>query len=525
MPHLALLTSLPQDRADNHYDLTDTFMWIHRSHAFKFGADLFWYRGYRTVVHSGQGQLTFNASNLAGVNAKGSHLGTTGNSVSDLLLGLPYQTGRQPTAPRVHDLYSSYRIFVADDWKITSTYRRFNYGLRWELDKPLKDGKAQLSNFNLTTAQFEVASQGAAEHLWNYDYNNFAPRFGFAWKPFHGDATVIRGSVGTYYNAPLIGNVFGSAEQQLPFSNPATFTAGAYTSNPNTSKTITLDNPFPAVLEADSITALSVDRHFRTAYTNQWGLGVQQAVARNTLLDLAFFGSKGVKGVASLAANTSAPTATPSQAQRAYPGFSTITYVQDRASSNFNSLQAKLQRTNATGVSYLLSYTFSKSLDNAPGSGSGSDSSNGTPQNSHDLKAEYGLSDFDARHRLVFSPVAQLPFGPHRKYLQSGVMGQVVGGWQISGIFTYQSGRPFTVYDSATNTSESYNGADEPESDRRSKHRVGKRSANTYPHAVVQHERLRAAASGNVRHCTAQQPGWAALCESGHLAGTQHSGS
>jgi hypothetical protein len=457
---LGASTSLPQDRADNHFDVVDTFTWVHQAHTFKFGTDLFWYRGNRTVVHSGQGSLTFNSANLNAVN-KSSHLGTTNNSLADLLLGLPYQTGRQVTAPRVHDLFSSYYLFVADDWKVTR-YLTLNYGLRWELDKPLSDGKKQLSNFNLATSKFDVAGQGGPQHLWNYDYNNFAPRLGFAWQPFRRETTVVHGSFGVFYNAPLIGNVFGSAEQQLPFANPQTFTAAAYTPNSTTTGSISLDNPFPSALEADSVTALAVDRNFRTAYTDQWSLGVQRALASGLMLELTYFGSKGVKGVAAINANTAPLTATPSQSQRAYPTFSTITYVQSRASSNFNSLQAKLQQNFAHGVSYLVAYTLSKSLDNAPGQGSGSDSSSGTPQDSHSPQGEYGLSDFDARHRLVISPVLQLPFGKGRRFAQQGVLGQVVGGWQLSGIFSYQTGRPFTIYDAASNTSGTYNGADRP---------------------------------------------------------------
>jgi hypothetical protein len=318
------------------------------------------------------------------------------------------------------------------------------------------------SNFNLATSTFNVAGQGGPQHLWNYDYNNFTPRIGFAWQPFHQESTVVRGSAGVFYNAPLIGNFFGSAEQQLPFADPQTFTAGAYSASPATSGSIALANPFPAALEADSITALSVDRNYRTAYVDQWSLGLQQSLTKSLLVELIYFGSKGTKGVASLNADDAPPTATPSQSQRAYPLFSTITYVQSRANSNFNSLQAKLQQNFSHGVSYLLAYTYSKSLDNAPGQGSGSDFSSGTPQDSNNLNAEYGLSDFDARQRLVISPVIQLPFGSGRRYVQHGLLSDVIGGWQLSGIFAYHTGRPFTVYDAATNTSGSYNGADRP---------------------------------------------------------------
>ena len=452
-------TSLPQTRTDDHYDIVDTFTWVHGAHEIKFGADLFSYRGYRTVVHSGQGSLTFNASNLNSVN-KSSHFGTTGNALADLLLGLPYQTGRQPTAPRVRDLYSSYHLFVSDNYKVSPTLT-LNYGLRWELDKPLTDASGHVSNFNLATASFDVNGQGGPDHLWNTDYNNFAPRLGLSWQPYGKPSTVLHAAGGIYYNAPLIGNVFGSGSQ-YPYSVPQTFTAAAYSSNSALSGSITLDNPFPSALSGTATTGQAVNRNFRTSYNSEWSLGVQQALGSKNILDIGYYGSKYTKGIGQVAANVATPTATPSQSQRAYPTYSTITYVQSRANANFNSLQAKLQANGFYGVSYIVTYTYSKSLDNAPGPGSGSDSSSGTPQDSKNPAAEYGLSDFDLRQRLVIAPVAELPFGKGKAFLNTGWASHIAGGWRLSGIFSYQTGRPFTVSDAATNTSGSYNNADRP---------------------------------------------------------------
>lgn len=452
-------TSLPQTRTDDHYDIVDTFTWVHGAHEFKFGVDIFSYRGYRTVVHSGQGSLTFNASNLNSVN-KSSHFGSTGNAFADLLLGLPYQTGRQATAPRVRDLYSSYHLFVSDNYKVSPSLA-LNYGLRWELDKPLTDANGHVSNFNLATASFDVSGQGGPNHLWNTDYNNFAPRMGLSWQPYGKPSTVLHAAGGVYYNAPLIGNVFGSGSQ-YPYSTPQTYTAGQYNSNASLSKSITLDNPFPASLSGISTTGQAVDRNFRTSYNSEWSLGIQQSLGSKNILDIGYYGSKYTKGLAQVAANVAAPTATPSQGLRKYPTYSTITYVQSRANANFNSLQVKLQANDFHGLNYIVTYTYSKSLDNAPGLGSTSDSSSGTPQNSNNPDAEYGLSDFDLRQRLVIAPVADLPFGKGRAFANSGWAAHIAGGWRLSGIFSYQTGRPFTVTDAATNTSGSYNNADRP---------------------------------------------------------------
>jgi hypothetical protein len=110
-------------------------------------------------------------------------------------------------------------------------------------------------------------------------------------------------------------------------------------------------------------------------------------------------------------------------------------------------LQAKLQQNYANGLSYLVAYTYGRSIDEGPGgSDSSGDASKALPQNSYAPHSERGLSDFDVRHRLVISPVYDLPFGARGKYLTHGIGAYLAGGWQVSSIIQWQTGRPFTVY-------------------------------------------------------------------------------
>jgi hypothetical protein len=129
--------------------------------------------------------------------------------------------------------------------------------------------------------------------------------------------------------------------------------------------------------------------------------------------------------------------------------------------SDFNSLQAKLEKRLSHGLTFLTSYTWGKSIDNTPGAGSTSASSKGAAQNAYNLAAERGLSDFDVRHRLVISPVYNLPFGPGREWLSKGLTGKIVGGWELSGIVTWQTGHPITPYVSS-NISNTFNNSDRP---------------------------------------------------------------
>jgi hypothetical protein len=457
-------TAIPSLRIDDHYQILNTFSWTHNAHTIKAGVDLLTYKDSFLIVNSGRGTLSFNTASLQAVNQTSSktwdHLGTTGNALADLLLGLPYTSSRSPNAPKFHQTAYYYQFFVQDDWKLTP-HLTLNLGTRYEYDQPMFDAHNVLSNFNLATGTIQVAGQnGVSKFLYKPDFDNWGPRIGFAWQPYGNERTVLKGGYGISYNPPAYVNAFYTASTQAPFRNPQTFTAGTYSANSALSKSIALSNPFPSALAGTSSTAIGVEPNFRITNIQGWSLGVQQALTQSSFMEVTYYGSKGTKLPMSMQANqANIPN---SQASRPYPTFSNITYQISEGSSEYDSLQTKLQQNLKHGVSYLLAYTWGKSIDGAPGLGSTSQSSSGTPQNSHNLAAERGLSDFDIRHRIVFSPVARLPFGKDSAYLTHGVPGALAGGWEVASIFTYQSGRPFTVTNSASNNSGSFNNADRP---------------------------------------------------------------
>ncbi|MCA1585192.1 MAG: TonB-dependent receptor [Acidobacteria bacterium] len=129
----------------------------------------------------------------------------------------------------------------------------------------------------------------------------------------------------------------------------------------------------------------------------------------------------------------------------AVPMFGAMNTVTSVAESEYNGLEARLERRFSRGHSFLASYTFSKSMDHASGSGGTADS--GVPQNNRDLEAEWGPSVFDVRHRFVFSTVYELPIGPGRAWWgngSSGLAAKLLEGWQANAILTFQGGQPFT---------------------------------------------------------------------------------
>ena len=199
--------------------------------------------------------------------------------------------------------------------------------------------------------------------------------------------------------------------------------------------------------------AMGIERGFRDPYYHSWSVGVQREIARNVLVDLTYAGSIGRNLVVTIDPNQG-PAGGPALRN---PAFGPAQFTTSRGRSRYESVQVRIERRMADGLSLLAAYTWSRSRDNGS-SLFGSRASNYAPQNSFDLNAEWGPSDFDTPHRFVLSGVWDLPFGTGRRWLQSGgVLGAVFGGWDLAGIAAFQSGRPFTVYYGGT---VNYSGSD-----------------------------------------------------------------
>jgi hypothetical protein len=268
---------------------------------------------------------------------------------------------------------------------------------------------------------------------------------------------VIRAGTGIFYNAQATNNGLSNMLANLPFRQPQTFTSSV-------ASPISLLNPFPTANGALTNTLTAINRDFRTATVNQWSFGVQRQLTANLALDVSYFGSKGTHLPISYNINQPAPgpgTAAQVNARRPYPAWGNIGWIESVANSDYDSLQAKLEKRYSNGISFLTSYTFGRSIDDSPGISTSSAASSATTQNSQNLRGSRGLSDFDVRHRFVFSPVYDLPFGKGRPFLSQGLWSKALGGFQVSGILTLQTGNPLTASYSG-NISNTYNSADRP---------------------------------------------------------------
>jgi hypothetical protein len=299
-------------------------------------------------------------------------------------------------------------------------------GVRYEYNAPPVDAADRANVYDpATQSLIRVGANGIPRGGYAADRNNFAPRLGMAWRPGQKgtmlragyaiayDQSALATGEGLYFNAPYyVLNLYYSFAQ-FPLS---------------------LSDPFPKnyPLSLPS-TALAFQRDLRTAYTQQWSFEIQQEAGRNQLVELAYAGSKGSKLIGARDLNQPLPSAQQPN-PRPVPRFDDINVIESRGNSNYQSLQAGFRRTLRAGLAANAAYTWSKSIDNGSGFFSTAGDPN-YPQDSRHLNLERGLSDFDVRHRFSVGYGSDLPFG----------QGRLRGGWQTFGIWTFQTGRPFTV--------------------------------------------------------------------------------
>lgn len=413
------------DRVVNTYNYLGNVIHTRGNHQIKYGAD---FRRYLfNAFTGGASTFVFNSVNRPG---------HTGFAFADFLLGLPDQTTIGRGDPQGHPRKFEMAYYLQDDWKVSPNLT-LNLGIRYEFYKRVTEEGNRMSSWDPKTNKVIIAGQdGEGSSLVSGDHNNFAPRVGFAYRPFGGSSTVIKGGAGLFYDNDERHN-FGLINNYPRFSNQ-TFDDSLYP------LTFTPEGAFPdaAARVSNVITIQAYDRNFRDTYSLQYNFGIQREVASGLLVDVSYVGSRTNRLIRGRDINqpmlvNGVVTARP------YAGFGRISYTEWTASSSYNSLQSRIEKRFASGLTFISSYTWGKSIDDKGGQGA---ASSGSPQDSYNLRAERAVSDFDVKHVYRFSWVAQFPFGNGRRFLTQleGPAQFILGGWEMSGIVTAQSGRPFT---------------------------------------------------------------------------------
>jgi hypothetical protein len=362
-------------------------------------------------------------------------LGVTGNSIEDLVLGLPAAALLGSGDSSVHLRANQVGLYGLDDVHVTPRLT-LNVGLRWEYNQAPYDTKTPLSLADLSAnsltctpkpdCQYLLAgSNGLPRGLFNTGKRDFAPRIGFAWRPPHTDKLVVRSAYGLFWDAATL------LPSSLMKQNPPSYKFDYFINSGTNFIQDILQSPINFII------SFRPDANYHDAYLQQWNAGVQYEFTPQLVVETAYVGSKGTQLKGFHDGNQSEPGGVPP-----YPQFGSLATVDSARDSAYHSLQVRLEQRPWHGLSYLLAYTWSKSIDN----GSeflGSATEGQYAQDSHDLAGERGLSGFDTRHRLVWSGVYEAPVpGAIRSHTALALL----RAWQLGAILSAQSGQPFTVY-------------------------------------------------------------------------------
>jgi hypothetical protein len=410
----------PQESTIHTWQVADTATWTRGDHLVKVGADVrgIRQRAFRDV--QARGFLNF------------ADQGITGNALADLLLGLPVLTGIARLDNPQHLRSETVALFVQDGWRVRPDLT-LSAGVRYEYISPAVDPADRATVYDPVRGDLvQVGTHGVPRAGYESDRNNLAPRAGLAWSLPRRSDLVLRGGYGIYYNrsalAPGEGLYFSAPYYDLDFHFPLP------------GLPLTLDDPFPAaspIVVPDS--ALAYQRDLRTPYQHHWSVSLQHEVGTLGTAEIAYVASRGRNLVRARDANQAPASPSPFN-PRPDLRFADITLIESTARSRYDSLQARYQQRQAFGLSLLAAYTWSTSHDDASGFFPSAGDPN-FPQDSNDPAAEWGRSAFDVRHRLSVSFSYDLPVGRHA----TGAWRAVAGDWQLTGVATLQSGRPFTV--------------------------------------------------------------------------------
>jgi hypothetical protein len=415
--------SIPRGRTSQSFQVLDNFTWVRGRHTVKFGGE---YR--RALIDS------FNDNLERGGIVFGPGNGLDPDPGTDILAAyyLGFDSFTLANAGDTHRSTSNhgFALFAQDDFRATSNLT-INLGLRWEYFGPLSEAHNILANLG-SDGNLAIAGTDGVDGAYKKDRNNFGPRLGFAWSPLHG--TVFRGSYGVYFDyIPqhlLTTNFTNDAGLTTPPIGPRpvqplNFDSNAFNGTSGASVFTPVSLPF-------SFDIFFTPRNLVTPYAQNWNLNIEQQLTQTVAVQLGYVGSKGTKLVRLRDANQ--PDVNGNRPNTNYgfmDEFATI------SASTYHAFQATVRTRNWRGLSGFAGYTFSKSLDDASDGIDFNFATVAIPQDSNNLAAEHGPSNFDTRHRFTAAFSYQIPrFGGPKRLAE---------GWQLNTIVTAQSGRPVPI--------------------------------------------------------------------------------
>lgn len=482
------------DDVANEGDVFDTVTLLKGRHSLSMGGEYRWIQ-YNNLAYDNTSGV-YNFSNTETAAGTGVLASEGGFSFASFLLGQVDNANLTifPHYPRYTSSY--YGLFLQDDFKATQRLT-LNLGLRWDVEQPRKEAQNFTSNFDPSIAnaaagglpgalQFASNCSGCNPRWIDTYYKDVAPRIGFAFTPYLDGKVVIRGGYSLLYG-PLYYADFANSLNAGYAATPSPQSPNGF------NNAFLLAGGFPAyqsapILDPTIRNNQSVDyvapNFNKPPMIQSWSLQWQQQIAQDLIFTVGYVGTKGQNlrsaagfgrynnfplsalalGQNVLNASIDSQTAQSAGIAVPYPGFNgtvgdslrhypqyrrfnTDCCLENDGMSTFHALEATLQRRFRDGVNLQVSYTWSKSLNNADSLQPGSNGGGGLYQNPYDLRQEKALSSQDTPQQAVISGLYELPFGKGKRFLNTHTLvNEAAGGWQLGGILRYQSGQPLPFY-------------------------------------------------------------------------------
>lgn len=403
--------NLPVLRRTRTTHVSDALTLDRGRHHLKLGGEFHAYQsdGYNHLF--ARGQMTFSGA-------------FTGQPFADFLLGFPTVTLLAANDNRQALRTWSGAGFLQDDWRLNQRLT-VNTGLRYEYFEPPRDTDNRMAILNLDTHKVQQVGQaGVPPSGLNRDLNNLAPRAGVSYDLTGSGQWLLRGGYGLFYDSGTL------IENSALYFNPPYWTLSLWVPNP---VPVSIANPFPperAIATAPTINTINPD--FHNGYAQEGTAGID-GVVKGTSINVRYVMSHGYDLVRKSNINQPFPGPGLAAARRPDPTLGDVLLVESTGSSTYKALNATVTRRLRHGVELRAAYTLSKSMDNTSAF-LATDGDDNTPQDSRNLGAEWGPSDYDVRNHLVLTAVVSTPDSAPA-WLRH---------WQASALFTAMSGRPFT---------------------------------------------------------------------------------
>jgi hypothetical protein len=400
--------------------------------------------------------------------------GVTGLAFASMLLGLPNNVNIG--SPDYAEAYLNGDVYAEDQWKVSSNLTisagvrydnfptphfikstindwDFNNGI-WYIGggklpppcitsgvSPCVPGDGNLADLPYGN-MIQVSPYSGIRHP---IHDNFGPRIGVAWNVLPN--TVVRAGFGIYFDTE--GNI-AQEDQNTNYVWPLAGTQDASFNQIGGQSTTFSQIQGQAISPLPPLTPWGTVTYFwdpakKDQESQQWNVDVQQQFSKNSVFTLAYLGSRTLRGDMTIDVNAAqtpgSGDAAVVNARRKWPFYGTDTFFgTDLGRGNYNGLQVKFEQRMTNGLQMLLAYTLSKTMDNGENT-----YYYGSPQDSYDVNADYGVSDADRRNIFSSEAIYELPFGKNKEWLNQGIASYIAGGWQLNAIGRMQSGNPVVL--------------------------------------------------------------------------------